>query len=75
MPAFGVWKENVLPLEVFLALQTQWAVGGMGGVIGLRYEALPAVLDLLQIKKRRRRDLFAALRVLEAETLRELSQR
>lgn len=65
----SLWPENAKVVEVFTALQTQWAVGGAGQVIGLRYEALPTVLDLLGVKKARRRELFDGLRLMEAEVL------
>ena len=48
---------------------TQWRVG-MAGATGLDYTALPAVFDLCGIKKKRRADVFDALRVLEGEALR-----
>lgn len=64
-----VFPENVAPLQVFCALLTQWRVG-MSGATGLDYAVLPAVLDLCGIKKKRRPDVFDALRVLEGEALR-----
>ncbi|HRD90963.1 MAG TPA: DUF1799 domain-containing protein [Accumulibacter sp.] len=70
-----VWPEHWQAVEVFAALQTQWAVGGMGGVIGLRYEVLPTVCDLLGVKKRRRRELFDALRLMESAALEVLTKR
>ena len=38
---------------------------GMAGVIGLRYESLPAVLDLLDVPAADRRGVFAGLRTME----------
>lgn len=55
-------------------MQTQWALGGMGGVVGLRYESLPAMLDLLGIKKPARREVLAALRVMESAALKVLNE-
>lgn len=70
-----VWPENESTLAVFAAMQTQWTLASMGGVVGLRYEALPAVLDLLKIKKpARRRDVFAGLRVMESEAMQVLNE-
>ncbi|MBK7954576.1 MAG: DUF1799 domain-containing protein [Candidatus Accumulibacter sp.] len=69
-----LWPENARPLEVFIAMQTQWALGGMGGVVGLRYESLPAMLDLLGTKKPARREVFAALRVMESAALKVLNE-
>lgn len=69
-----LWPENARVVTVFAALQTQWAVGGMGGVIGLRYEVLPAVLELLGVKPRHRRSVFRDLRVMEAAALHEIQE-
>lgn len=55
-------------VELFGAMQTQWQVGPSGAV-GLRYEALPVVLDLLGMVAGDRTDLFAGLRVMEREVL------
>lgn len=54
---------------MFLALQAQWRVG-MNGATGLDYAALPAVLDLCGVRKKKRPDVFWALRVMEGEALR-----
>lgn len=71
-----VWPENWPAVQVFAALQTQWAVAGMGNtVIGLRYEALPTVFDLLRVKRRQRPELFDALRVMESAALEVLNKR
>lgn len=71
--AVDLWPENVRVVNVFAALQTQWAIGGTGVVIGLRYEAVQSTLDLLGIKKGRRA-VFRDLQVMEAEALREIQE-
>lgn len=43
---FEVWPENWTALELFLALQTQWRIGGMGTFVGLDYNAARWVFDL-----------------------------
>lgn len=48
-------------------MQTQWTVGASTAV-GLRYEALPVVFDLLGVAGDRG-ELFAGLRVMEGEVL------
>jgi len=63
----AVWPENWAAITVFAAMQTQWTVGPSGW-IGLRYEALPVVLDLLGMAGERA-ELFAGLRVMEREVL------
>lgn len=68
-----VWPENWPVVELFASLQTQWAEGPRG-LIGLRYEVLPAVLDLQGVAPEARRDLFDGLRVMENEVLTVLRQ-
>lgn len=67
-PPFSLWPENVQPMDVYRAMMTQWRMG-MAGPTGFDYGALPAVLELHAVKKKQRRDVFEALRVLEDETL------
>lgn len=55
-------------VEVFADMLSQWNVGP-GGVIGLRYEALPVVLDLRGIPPAERADAVAGLRVMERAAL------
>lgn len=62
------WPDNWQALEVFAALMTQWHVG-MSGVIGLRYEAVQPVLDLMGVRKKARAGIFGDLRIMENEAL------
>lgn len=71
----GCWPDNWPVLQVFDAMLSQWNMGGMGGVIGLRYEALPLVLKLQGIQRRRQRELFDALRVMERAAITEINKR
>jgi len=48
---------------------------GMGGAIGMRYEALPVVLDVMQIPAADRLDVFDGLRIVEGEIVRLLNER
>jgi hypothetical protein len=64
-----VWPENKEPFEVFCAMQTQWRIGPAGAT-GLDYAALPAVMDIMGVKRKRRADIMAAVQVLEREVLR-----
>ena len=41
----------------------------MGGAVGLRYEALPLVMQAAGVKKKARAELFEALRIMEDEAL------
>jgi hypothetical protein len=62
-PLLSLWPENQLPLEVFDDMLTSWNVGP-GGVIGLRWEALPTFLEGREMP-RGRRELIDALKVME----------
>lgn len=64
-----VLPENETVLAVFMAMQSQWRVG-MGGPIGLDYAALPVVFEALKVGKKKRRDAFQWLRIMENEALR-----
>lgn len=63
-----VWQDNVTAVEVFADMLTQWNVGP-GGVVGLRYEALPVMLDLRGIPAADRAEAVAGLRVMERTAL------
>lgn len=73
-PDTEVWPENWPVMEVAVRMSSQLNVG-MNGVIGLRYEALPVVLDLLQVPAADRLDVFDGLRVVEAEIVRLISEK
>lgn len=64
-----VWPENWKTVEVFVAMGTQWNVASMGGAIGLRYEALPAVMRYCGVATASRADVFAGLRSMERAAL------
>jgi len=70
----AVWLSNWQTMQVFADLLSQWNVG-MNGVIGLRYEALPLVLELHGIEPEDRRDIFDGLRVMERAAITEINKR
>ena len=49
-------------------MTTQWNIGS-SAVIGLRYEALPVVMDILDVEKKARAGLLESLRIMEQEAL------
>ena len=70
-----VYPENMLPLQAFGELQTQWR-SGMGGREGMIYSEIWKWMDEQRIiKRKRRQDLMRCLRVMEAEALRVWSAR
>jgi hypothetical protein len=66
--SIDVWPENFEAVRLFIAMGTQWNVG-MSGAIGLRYEALPAVMRLSGIPSAERRAAFDGLRIMERAAL------
>ena len=51
---FEVWPENWKAVEMFLRLQTQWVVGGMGSLIGLNYQSVSILFEVYKVKNRRK---------------------
>jgi len=68
-------EENLGAWDVFLALMTQVNVAGMGGVIGFRYESLPAVFRYCDIGPEDETEVFAKLRRLEAWFVAKLNRK
>lgn len=46
-PDYEVWPENWPAVDLFLRCQTQWRTGGMGSVIGLDYQAVLGVGNMV----------------------------
>lgn len=70
---FMVWAENWPTVEAWMALQTQWHRTGMDGSrTGLIYQAIPTVLELLDITDRR--DTFHRLQAMEYAALDALAE-
>lgn len=63
-----LWRENADAAVLFQRLCGQWRMGP-GGPIALDYTALPVVASLLRLGRRRQRQAFEPLRVMEAEAL------
>lgn len=72
-PQPELWDENIATVDVFIAMGSQWNVGGMGGVIGFNYASLPAVLDLLEVPAAERREVFYGLRTMERAAVKILN--
>ena len=63
-----LWPENRPAWDLWLCLQTQWRVG-MAGATGLDYSAVAAVMHMQGTPRKKRPELLALLRVMEAEVL------
>lgn len=69
-----VWPENWSAMQVAVRMVSQLNVG-FGGIVGLRYEALPVMFRALRIKQADQLDAIDALRVIESEYVRLLNER
>ena len=54
-------------------MATQWRTG-MAGATGLDYTAMPVVMDMVGIKKKRRSEVFASVRIMEQEALATMAE-
>jgi hypothetical protein len=70
-----LWPENVPVVAVFTAMGSQWVEARKGGVTGLRYEALPAVMRYCRIARQEEAAVFAGLRVMEREASKWINAR
>ncbi len=70
-PPVELWPDCALPVNVFIAMSTQWRTG-MAGATGLDYSALPAVMQLVGIPKAQQASVFDDLRVLEDAALEQM---
>ncbi|MFC0179005.1 DUF1799 domain-containing protein [Thorsellia kenyensis] len=69
--SIDVYPENELSVTIFQRLGTQWRYS-FGGATGLDYNALPAIFDLLGIKKKKRPQIFSDLQIMESAALAEI---
>lgn len=60
----GVWPDNIMAVNVFIAMDTQWRIGA-NGVTGLDYNALPVVMKMSGVPAKDRADVFEDVRTME----------
>lgn len=72
-PDAEIWPENETTVDVFVQMGTQWRVG-VGGPVGLDYNALPFVMRMQRVPPDEQPDLFEAIRVMERAALDEMSE-
>lgn len=73
--AVEVWPENVPALQMFQRIGTRWVVGGMGGVTGIRWEAVYPLMDRLGLDAPAWDALLADLEVMEQAALLEINRK
>lgn len=71
--ALEIWPENVETVTAFLRLQTQWIVGAMGGLVGLNYQAVEALFNIIETTDRAK--VFDGLQVMERAALQIINGR
>lgn len=69
-----IWPENMLPLQVFQELGTQWNVG-MNGPTGLNHAAIPVWMDVMGVRQKQRLEVMRAIGIMEREALKQMSKR
>lgn len=68
-----IWPDNVMPVDVFVAMGTQWRVA-FGGCTGLDYGALPEVMRMCGVKRSDWSRVFADVRVMEQAALEQMDK-
>lgn len=63
-----VWPDNLLAVNTFVAMSTQWRVGAVGAT-GLDYNALPIVMRMIGVPAQERANVFDDIRIMEDEAL------
>ena len=69
-----VWPENVPALQMFQRIGTRWVVG-MGGVTGIRWEAIYPLMDRLNLTDEAWGALLADLEVMERAALEVINRK
>jgi len=54
---------------------TQLSTSASGFLLGLRYESLPVIMDMMQLPMSERLDVFDAIQIMEHHMVRNLQQR
>lgn len=68
-----IWPENLLPMQVFQAMGTQWRMG-FNGLVGLDYNVLPMMIKQLGVPKKERKRVFSDVMVMERAALRAMRE-
>lgn len=68
-----VWECNADAFYVFESMATQWRIG-MAGATGLDYAAMPVVMDMAGVKKKRRPEVFQSVRIMEQVALESMAE-
>lgn len=63
-----IWPDNLLTVDVFSAMSTQWRTG-YSGATGLDYSVLPVIFKIHRIAQRHWAQIFDGLKIMESAAL------
>lgn len=69
---FEIWPENWLPYDVFSEISSQWRIG-MNGPTSLDHNVLFKNLDMRNLSRKKYRDTYKAVRIMEVAALKQMS--
>ncbi len=67
-PPVEIWPDNIIAVNVFVAMSTQWRTG-VSGATGLDYGVLPHVMRLVGVGVKDRAAVFDEIRLMEDAAL------
>ena len=70
-----IWECNLQAFQFFRRIGTRWVVGGMGGVTGIRWEAVYPLMDRLGLDAPAWDALLSDLEVMEQAALVEINRK
>lgn len=70
---YEVLPENWQTVMLFLACQTQWRTGGMGGVVGLDYNVVFKIMQVYKVEDERQQ--LEDLQIMEGAVLSKIAKR
>lgn len=70
-----VWPANERSFQFFRRVGTRWVVAGMGGVAGLRWEAIYPLMDRLHLEPDAWDTLLSDLEVMERAALEVINRK
>lgn len=73
--SLGIWPDNWAAFNVFRRMLTQLQTSGMGGVTGLRYEALPFIFRICQVPPADEPDVMDGVQIMERHMLKLLNKK
>lgn len=70
-----VWAENWVPLMVFSRLTSQLIVSPGGGVIGVRYESIPVILQACKLSEAEIENVWDVFQIMERHMVRTINDK